>query len=142
MKLNSVFKGLAQVDDKSSCFVNAVPKMHSQHKTEMQMVPIDDNIHLRSEEETSTTSSPHRRKNHVFDLGQLTHVSEILTPPRRTSNRLIHNLETVILGAKINVLLPFGPLAVIFHYATNKRVRHHDSFLYRFITVLGIASKT
>lgn len=40
----------------------------------------------------------------------------------RTSRIIFRNINIVILKAKINILLPFGPLAIILHSVTGKQV--------------------
>lgn len=36
---------------------------------------------------------------------------------------VLRSVHIVLLKAKINILLPFGPLAIMLHYITNKHVR-------------------
>ncbi|XP_068658641.1 vacuolar cation/proton exchanger 3-like [Aristolochia californica] len=90
--------------------------MHQSKKTELQMVPFDEKV----DHGTPNSSSPLAKKIHPSDLGPLSHVSDMMMPPKRTQNRLIQNFQIVVLGAKINALLPFGPAAIILHYLTKK----------------------
>jgi Ca2+:H+ antiporter len=39
--------------------------------------------------------------------------------------KIVESVKIVIFGAKINVLLPFGPASIILHYLTN----HHVSVI-------------
>lgn len=63
------------------------------------------------------------RKMQTFEhVGSLAAVAQTFAP-RRTRSRLFMSIYIVIIQAKINVLLPFGPLAVMLRYLTGKHVR-------------------
>lgn len=47
--------------------------------------------------------------------------------------RPLRSVYIVLIKAKINVLLPLGPLAILLHYLTGNHVRSTD-FTYRFLT--------
>jgi hypothetical protein len=68
---------------------------------------------------------PRMMKSLDFEhIGSLAAVAESLSPGGRC-RRALTSARVVIFQAKINVLLPFGPLAVLLHYLTGK----HVSFL-------------
>lgn len=61
------------------------------------------------------------RKIHTFEhIGSLAAVAQSYGP-RRTHSRLLRSIYIVIFKAKINMMLPFGPLAVLLHYLTQKQ---------------------
>lgn len=64
------------------------------------------------------------------DKGNCHSEVEILDVPRMISpwrrNRLLMNIYIVLIKAKINVLLPFGPFAIALHYLTGKHVSLTD----------------
>ncbi|KAL8232490.1 hypothetical protein R6Q57_002268 [Mikania cordata] len=66
--------------------------------------------------EASHTSAP-KSKSHVF---------------RKLQYTALHSVNVVLFKAKINVLLPFGPLAVLLHYFTG-----HHGWVF-FFSLLGI----
>jgi hypothetical protein len=55
-------------------------------------------------------------------IGSLAAVAESLSPGSRWG-RALTSVRVVIFQAKINVLLPFGPLAIMLHYLSGKHVR-------------------
>jgi len=68
--------------------------------------------------------SPPPRKMHSLDfehIGSLAAVAELLSPGSRWGRALTS--VRVIFQARINVLLPFGPLAIMLHYLSGKHVR-------------------
>ncbi|XP_010937217.1 vacuolar cation/proton exchanger 3 [Elaeis guineensis] len=72
-------------------------------------------------EETLVSLPLDARKMHTFEhIGSLAAVAQSFTP-RKTRSRLLMSIYIVLIKAKINVLLPFGPLAVILHYLTGKQ---------------------
>eukprot|EP00268_Persea_americana_P046970 TRINITY_DN4859_c0_g1_i4.p1 TRINITY_DN4859_c0_g1~~TRINITY_DN4859_c0_g1_i4.p1 ORF type:complete len:422 (+),score=70.87 TRINITY_DN4859_c0_g1_i4:717-1982(+) len=79
---------------------------------ELELEPLEDKGNLHSEVE-------------ILD------VPRVISPWRR--NRLLMNIYIVLIKAKINVLLPFGPFAIALHYLTGK---HGWVF---FFSLLGIA---
>jgi hypothetical protein len=65
------------------------------------------------------------RKMHSLDfehIGSLAAVAESLAPGSRW-RRALTSVRVVIFQAKINVLLPFGPLAIMLHYLSGTHVR-------------------
>lgn len=98
----------------------------------MQMGPVDEKIDLESDEEIPFSSTPVIGKVHTFD-SESTHIypraafsySRILKQIRMGP---VSSIYTVVFKAKINMLLPFGPLAILLHYLTGKHVRtKHNS---------------
>ncbi|KAI3941046.1 hypothetical protein MKW92_045322 [Papaver armeniacum] len=106
---------------------------------------IDDEIPLRLDNSNIhhyVSSSPTARKIHAFDTSS--HVASLVDIPysatasyysssKRLRNRALMSIYIVLIKAKINVLLPFGPLAIILHYTTGK---HGWVF---FLSLVGIA---
>ncbi|KAI3871250.1 hypothetical protein MKW98_015150, partial [Papaver atlanticum] len=106
---------------------------------------IDDEIPLRLDNNNIhhyVSSSPTTRKIHAFDTSS--HVASLVDIPysatatyysssKRLRNRALMSIYIVLIKAKINVLLPFGPLAIILHYTTGK---HGWVF---FLSLVGIA---
>lgn len=89
----------------------------------MQMEPLEDKSNLQSEGEILVNpSSTVAIKTHPNS-----HFRPLINVPRVAfqwiRNRLFKNIYVVLIRAKINVLLPFGPLAVVLHYVTGNHVR-------------------
>ncbi|KAK8970813.1 Vacuolar cation/proton exchanger 2 [Platanthera guangdongensis] len=55
-----------------------------------------------------------------------------------THNRLLMSIYIVIFKARINILLPFGPLAVILHYLTGK---HGWVFFFTLVGIIPLAER-
>lgn len=82
----------------------------------------NERMDLELSEDADVSSPPGIRKMHTFEhIGSLAAV--VQHTPRRTRNRILLSIYIVLIKAKINVLLPFGPLAIILHYLTGKHVR-------------------
>lgn len=76
---------------------------------------------LELPEDTIVGSPLATRKTHTFDhIGSFATVAQYT--PGRTRNRILMSIYIVLIKAKINVLLPFGPLAIMLHYLTGKHV--------------------
>lgn len=87
----------------------------------------DEETPLSSSSSTTTASKPH-----TF------HFDSSLPLPKSSSSssstrRISRSIYTVLIKAKINILLPFGPLAIFLHYFTAKHV-----WVF-FFALLGIA---
>lgn len=90
------------------------------------MGSVEEKIDLDFDEEIPFSTSPSARKVHAFDC-ETTHV---LSPVNLASKsifkqmriRPIRSIYIVLIKAKINMLLPFGPLAILLHYLTGKHV--------------------
>lgn len=100
------------------------------------MGSIEENIDLESDEEIPFSSSQATDKLQNFHFEK---PRTILEPSISSSwasfrlrNSLIRSIYIVLIKAKINILLPFGPLAILLHYLTGK---HGWVF---FFTLLGI----
>lgn len=98
------------------------------------MGALEETIDLESEEEIPLTSSQAMSKAHPFDF-EAPHIG----PHAKLSNswfskpmqiRAFRSIYIVLVKAKINVLLPFGPLAILLHYLTGKHVRSADFSCY------------
>lgn len=93
----------------------------------MQMVSIEEKIDLDSDEEIPFSTSQGPVKVHPFDF-ETSHIvshkplSNIWILKRMRSAPL-RSVYVVLIKAKINMLLPFGPLAILLHYVTGKHVR-------------------
>lgn len=70
----------------------------------------------KADEETAACLSPASTKISAFDVSQP-------SISRRTSNGVLRSIWTVLFKAKINLLLPSGPAAILLHYLTQKHVR-------------------
>lgn len=106
----------------------------------MQMGSIEENIDLESDEKIPFSSSQATDKLQNFHFETSRTVSENISSSwasYRLRNSLIRSIYIVLIKAKINVLLPFGPLAILLHYLTGKHVRS-KSFIITFFLVLKI----
>ena len=77
------------------------------------------------EEEGMVAGTASPRKMHSLDfehIGSLAAVAESLSP-RSKWRMALRSIRIVIFHAKINVLLPFGPLAITLHYLPGNHVR-------------------
>ncbi|KAF8021683.1 hypothetical protein BT93_G1971 [Corymbia citriodora subsp. variegata] len=97
---------------------------------------MEERINLDSDEETPFSSSPNAGKVHPLHFEKL-HLAQRID----VGNSWIHkqswirpfrSIHIVLMTAKINILLPFGPLAILLHYLTGKHV------LVFFLSMLGI----
>lgn len=93
----------------------------------LQMGAQEENIDLDTDEKIPFRSSQAARKLHPFDLeashvGSHTGVSDFWIV-KHARLRYLRSIYVVIFKAKINVLLPFGPVAILLHYLTGKHVR-------------------
>lgn len=99
------------------------------------MGSIEEKTNYLSDEEIPFRSSPVAKNVlHSFDF-ETAHVRS--SPDASTwwniNNIRIRPLKSayiVLVRAKINVLLPFGPLAILLHYLTGKHVRRTRHNLY------------
>ncbi|XP_058079441.1 vacuolar cation/proton exchanger 2-like isoform X1 [Magnolia sinica] len=89
--------------------------------------PVEEKRDLELEGESlissSSPSSSTVRKMRTYETshgGSLGNVAHVWMPIRAI-NRLFMNVYIVLIKAKINVLLPFGPLAVLLHYLTKNQ---------------------
>jgi Ca2+:H+ antiporter len=97
--------------------------MMGAEKFGLGMEPDEEEVELT----TPTVTTPRKMRSLDFQhIGSLAAVAESLSPGSRW-RRALTSLRVVIFQAKINVLLPFGPLAVLLHHLTG----NHVSFLLR-----------
>ncbi|KAJ4718705.1 Vacuolar cation/proton exchanger [Melia azedarach] len=106
------------------------------------MGPVDEKIDLESDEEIPFSSTPVIGKVHTFD-SESTHIypraafsySRILKQIRMGP---VSSIYTVVFKAKINMLLPFGPLAILLHYLTGK---HGWVFFFSLLGITPLAER-
>ncbi|XP_045807059.1 vacuolar cation/proton exchanger 2-like [Trifolium pratense] len=114
----------------------------------MGSVSAEDKMDTDFDEETpfsstsSTSSAPSKQQPHTFHFDSSS--SSSVTLPKSSSSttsffnhsrtrRISRSIYLVLIKAKINILLPFGPLAIFLHYFTGKHV-----WVF-FFALLGIA---
>lgn len=93
----------------------------------VQMGAIEEKIELESDEEIPFSSSQATNKLQSFQF----ETSHTVSHPnksnswvsKRIRNSPLRSIYIVLIKAKINILLPFGPLAILLHYLTGKHVR-------------------
>ncbi|KAL4560102.1 hypothetical protein LXL04_032251 [Taraxacum kok-saghyz] len=96
-------------------------------------------IDFESDEESPLTLSQPIGAKQSFQFETSSHTT---VPKFRTLRRLqftaFHSVYVVLVKAKINVLLPFGPLAVLMHYTTGRHVSifFHPLFIFSMTTKL------
>ena len=107
------------------CHAFVLSKQYDCDRQQFKMLgaSIDEKVDLESDEEISF-SLPKPLKVHPLDfessLGQReVAYSRIL---RKLKSSPFSSVYDVLIKAKINVLLPFGPLAIVLHYVTRKHV--------------------
>ncbi|KAJ0006930.1 hypothetical protein Pint_30459 [Pistacia integerrima] len=90
----------------------------------IMMGPIEEKVDLESDEEIPFSSTPVARKGHAFgcDATQMYPRGHFANSWILKQIRMgpLTSVYIFILKAKINVLLPFGPLAILLHYLTRK----------------------
>ncbi|XP_020586277.1 vacuolar cation/proton exchanger 2-like isoform X5 [Phalaenopsis equestris] len=83
-------------------------------------------------------SPPSVAKMQLFEhIGPLAAAAQSYSP-KRACNRLLMSIYIVIFKARINVLLPFGPFAVILHYLTGK---HGWVFFFSLVGIIPLAER-
>ncbi|XP_058191976.1 vacuolar cation/proton exchanger 2-like isoform X1 [Rhododendron vialii] len=101
-----------------------------------EMGHVEEKIDLESDEEIPFNSLQTMSKAHNFDF-EATQVGSQAIPStswvEQMRFRPLRSVYIVLIKAKINVLLPFGPLAILLHYLTGN---HGWVF---FFSLLGIA---
>lgn len=88
------------------------------------MDDLEETIDLVFEDEIPLTSSQAMSKAHTFDF----EASDIGSHAKLSNSwfseqmriRIFRSIYIVLVKAKINILLPFGPLAILLHYVTGK----------------------
>ena len=99
----------------------------------VQMMGAADKAELGFEEEDDMAAGtpPPARKMQSLDfehIGSLAAVAESLSP-RSKWRMALRSIRIVIFQAKINVLLPFGPLAITLHYLSGNHVRNMPTMI-------------
>ncbi|PNX81026.1 vacuolar cation/proton exchanger 2-like protein [Trifolium pratense] len=93
---------------------------------------------------TSSSLAPSKQQPHTFHFDSSSSSSSVTLPKSSSSSttsffnhsrtrRISRSIYLVLIKAKINILLPFGPLAIFLHYFTGKHV-----WVF-FFALLGIA---
>lgn len=90
------------------------------------MVSIDEKTDLEYDEEIPFSSSSATSKMEALDF-EMIHLhsrAELANSwiSRHIRMRVPNSIYFVLIKAKINVLLPFGPLAILLHYLTGQHV--------------------
>ncbi|KAJ9183239.1 hypothetical protein P3X46_007124 [Hevea brasiliensis] len=100
------------------------------------MGPIEEKLDLESDEDISFVLSPVRSKVHSFDFETTIVGSHADVVNSRALKRILmsplRSIYIVLIKAKINLLLVFGPSAIFLHYFT----RNHEWVF--FLSLLGI----
>ncbi|XP_031385386.1 vacuolar cation/proton exchanger 3-like isoform X2 [Punica granatum] len=106
------------------------------------MGPIDERTELDSDEEIPFSTSPAVRKSHAFDCEAVhlgTRRGALNSWIRKQMGfRTLRSIYIVLLTAKINVLLPFGPAAILLHYLTGK---HGLVFFFSLLGITPLAER-
>ncbi|KAJ0981018.1 hypothetical protein J5N97_009273 [Dioscorea zingiberensis] len=102
------------------------------------MEEMDDDFEV--EMATLVSSSPASMKTHItgiWGIGSMVDLSSSCSL-NRIVRRLLKSIGIVIFQPKINLLLPFGPLAIIFHYLVRK---HGFVFFFSLIGIIPLAER-
>jgi Ca2+:H+ antiporter len=67
------------------------------------------------------TDSPERKAASLMEQGSLS-ASFRECSTKTPNNSVLQSFKIVILSNKLNLLLPFGPLAILLHYLTDNKV--------------------
>ncbi|XP_043721809.1 vacuolar cation/proton exchanger 2-like isoform X1 [Telopea speciosissima] len=107
--------------------------------TVAEMGSIEEKTGLELEEEIPFRSSQSLRKMHAFETSHaLADVSHTWIPKRLPYKVAFKSINAVLIKAKINMLLPFGPLALLLHYLTEK---HGWVFLFTLVGITPVAER-
>lgn len=108
----------------------------------MQMGHVEETIDLKSDEDIPFNSSHTASKACTFDFEASHFVSQVIPSHSWVEQmrfRPLRSIYIVLIKAKINMLLPFGPLAISLHYLTGNHVRSTNfthCFLIHFIALV------
>ncbi|XP_073292462.1 vacuolar cation/proton exchanger 3-like [Primulina huaijiensis] len=94
-----------------------------------------DEIPLRVAQPTNKIQTLNCERPYVFSLPKFS-ASWILRTAHRIS--VLRSVPIVLIKAKINILLPFGPLAIMLHYITNK---HGWVFFFSLLGITPLAER-
>ncbi|KAF6174990.1 hypothetical protein GIB67_026478 [Kingdonia uniflora] len=110
------------------------------------MVPIEEKVDLVPLDETPLRSespfgSSQPRKIQTFDTSS--HISSFVDVPytfssKRLRSTALNSIYIVLIRAKINILLPFGPLAILLHYITGL---HGWVFFFSLVGIIPLAER-
>lgn len=89
------------------------------------------------EEQSFVRTSPVPKGVSLFQISHLSSLANAFVV-RKILNRLLVNLQEVIFKAKINVLLPFGPIAILLRYVTDK---HGLVFFFSLLGITPLAER-
>ncbi|KAK9924042.1 hypothetical protein M0R45_032431 [Rubus argutus] len=97
-------------------------------------------IDLESDEEIPFSSSAATNKVAAFEMNHLPPRSVMPNAwiARHIVIRAVRSIYIVLLKAKINILLPFGPLAILLHYVTGK---HGWVFFFSLLGIIPLAER-
>ncbi|PSR96976.1 Vacuolar cation/proton exchanger like, partial [Actinidia chinensis var. chinensis] len=103
---------------------------------------VEEKIDLESDEEIPFSSSQTTSKAHTFDF-EASHVgshAKLCTSWvfKQMQIRPFGSIYIILIKAKINMLLPFGPLAILLHYLTGK---HGWVFLFSLLGITPLAER-
>ncbi|CAA2933748.1 vacuolar cation proton exchanger 3-like [Olea europaea subsp. europaea] len=102
------------------------------------MESIEEKVDLQSDREIPSNSTPptNKRQSFNFEANYVISPSKVssLSGLRKTQISLLKSIYIVLIKAKISVLLPFGPIAIMLHYLSKKH-----GFVF-FFSLVGIAS--
>ncbi|KAK6773335.1 hypothetical protein RDI58_028573 [Solanum bulbocastanum] len=138
-------------DSPSDCFI--WPPSVSEHLTfdslswlffsSVEMGSVGDKLDIESDEEISFSSSHATNKTDSLHFESAHMASPRSSYSSRVSRKMhqisyFRSIYIVILQAKINVLLPFGPLAILLHYLTKK---HEWVFFFSLVGITPLAER-
>ncbi|XP_062008972.1 vacuolar cation/proton exchanger 2-like isoform X1 [Rosa rugosa] len=99
-------------------------------------------VDLESDEEIPFSSSAATNKVEALDFEMVHLPSRPVMPnswiARHIGMRAVRSIYIVLLKAKINMLLPFGPLAILLHYVTGK---HGWVFFFSLLGIIPLAER-
>ncbi|KAA8541558.1 hypothetical protein F0562_022710 [Nyssa sinensis] len=109
----------------------------------VQLGPIEEMIDLESDEKTLLSSSQTADKVNTFEfetshVGQHANIFKSRGFKQMSIRPLWNSIYFVMIKAKINVLLPFGPLAILLHYLTGK---HGWVFFFSLLGIIPLAER-
>ncbi|KMZ57863.1 Vacuolar cation/proton exchanger 2 [Zostera marina] len=109
--------------------------------TEIPQFGVRKDIDIDLEKENLVSSSSNVNRKIAFQTSQVSSLVNSSSSSSSTNqffNRLLINIQVVIFGTKINTLLPFGPLAIVLHYFSN---RNGLVFLFSLIGIAPLAER-
>lgn len=91
-----------------------------------QMGSLDGKSEHEFEDESLVSPLSLARKTHGFDVAQHISFSGGLQPLtiKYTRTKMIASIKSVVFSTKLNLLMPFGPIAILVHNYTG----HHVSY--------------